>query len=230
MDHPFRSAAVGGFNRQDVLSFLETQSKQTAQVQQELQTQLEEARGQLDSLRREREELQGQLEQVRRELETARQGRDSLSAQLEERTRELSASQNQHSQTARELEEARRELAELRGRLGALEPDAQAYVQLKERTAGVELEAHRRAQNVLDEAKLQARRVRQQTHQWLNQMVQEYNTLRRQLDAALTSAGKQLDQVGQTLSKQDGAFDQLREAYAKTDPDRKPAPTPLNDD
>ena len=86
MDHPFRSAAVGGFNRQDVLSFLETQSKQTAQVQQELQTQLEEARGQLDSLRREREELQGQLEQVRRELETARQGRDSLSAQLEERT------------------------------------------------------------------------------------------------------------------------------------------------
>ena len=43
MDHPFRSAAVGGFNRQDVLSFLETQSKQTAQVQQELQTQLEEA-------------------------------------------------------------------------------------------------------------------------------------------------------------------------------------------
>ena len=26
------------------------------------------------------------------------------------------------------------------------------------------------------------------------------------------------------------AFDQLREAYAKTDPDRKPAPTPLNDD
>ena len=33
MDHPFRSAAVGGFNRQDVLSFLETQSKQTAQVQ-----------------------------------------------------------------------------------------------------------------------------------------------------------------------------------------------------
>ena len=93
-----------------------------------------------------------------------------------------------------------------------------------------ELEAHRRAQNVLDEAKLQARRVRQQTHQWLNQMVQEYNTLRRQLDAALTSAGKQLDQVGQTLSKQDGAFDQLREAYAKTDPDRKPAPTPLNDD
>ena len=97
-----------------------------------------------------------------------------------------------------------------------------AYAAVKERSAGVELEAHRRAQNVLDEAKLQARRVRQQTHQWLNQMVQEYNTLRRQLDAALTSAGKQLDQVGQTLSKQDGAFDQLREAYAKTDPDRAP--------
>ena len=50
MDHPFRSAAVGGFNRQDVLSFLETQSKQTAQVQQELQTQLEEARERLTEI------------------------------------------------------------------------------------------------------------------------------------------------------------------------------------
>ena len=30
MDHPFRSAAVGGFNKQDVLTFLEAQAKQAA--------------------------------------------------------------------------------------------------------------------------------------------------------------------------------------------------------
>ena len=201
MDHPFRSAAVGGFNRQDVLSFLETQSKQTAQVQQELQTQLEEARGQLDSLRREREELQGQLEQVRRELETARQGRDSLSAQLEERTRELSASQNQHSQTARELEEARRELAELRGRLGALEPDAQAYVQLKERTAGVELEAHRRAQSIQAQAEEEVRRLRQRTDQWLQRLGREYDELRTQVETTISHAADQLDRAGRYLSR-----------------------------
>ena len=37
MDHPFRSAALGGFNRQDVLDYLEKMSAENAQRQQELQ-------------------------------------------------------------------------------------------------------------------------------------------------------------------------------------------------
>ena len=48
MDHPFRSAALGGFNKQDVLSFLEEQSKQSAQAQQWIQGQLDEANRQVD--------------------------------------------------------------------------------------------------------------------------------------------------------------------------------------
>ena len=43
MDHPFRSAALGGFNRQDVLDYLEKMSAENAQRQQELQQNLEAA-------------------------------------------------------------------------------------------------------------------------------------------------------------------------------------------
>ena len=43
MDHPFRSAAFGGFNRQDVLDYLEKTAAENAQKQQELQRCLEEA-------------------------------------------------------------------------------------------------------------------------------------------------------------------------------------------
>ena len=32
MDHPFRSAAVGGFNRQDVLAYLEERAKLAAHL------------------------------------------------------------------------------------------------------------------------------------------------------------------------------------------------------
>ena len=39
MDHPFRSAAVGGFNRQDVLDYLEKTAAENAQKQQELEKQ-----------------------------------------------------------------------------------------------------------------------------------------------------------------------------------------------
>ena len=68
MDHPFRSAAVGGFNKQDVLTFLEAQAKQAAQTQQDFQTRLEEAEQQRDALRQERDSLSAQLEQRGREL------------------------------------------------------------------------------------------------------------------------------------------------------------------
>ena len=79
MDHPFRSAAFGGFNRQDVLDYLEKTAAENAQKQQELQRCLEEAeedRRKLASqesdqeervtiLNRDRESLSQQLEQVK---------------------------------------------------------------------------------------------------------------------------------------------------------------------
>ena len=47
MDHPFRSAAVGGFNRQDVLDYLEKTAAENAQKQQELEKQLEQQKQEL---------------------------------------------------------------------------------------------------------------------------------------------------------------------------------------
>ena len=54
MDHPFRSAAVGGFNRQDVLDYLEKTAAENAQKQQELEKQLEQQKQELEQLRRPR--------------------------------------------------------------------------------------------------------------------------------------------------------------------------------
>ena len=50
MEHPFRTAAIGGFNRQDVLDFLEEQAKQAARLHQEMQGQLEESQRQAERL------------------------------------------------------------------------------------------------------------------------------------------------------------------------------------
>ena len=177
MDHPFRSAALGGFNKQDVLSFLEEQAKQSAKAQQTLQGRLEAAERQSETLRQEGEELRQQLEEARREVETARQSRDSLHVQLEQVNQELSASREQLSQAAKELEQARRERDEARSQLEELRPDAQAYVQLKERTAGVELEAHRRAQAIQEKAESDAQRTRRQVNQWFQRLGREYDKI-----------------------------------------------------
>ena len=97
MDHPFRSAAFGGFNRQDVLDYLEKTAAENARKQQELQRRLEEAeedRRKLASqesdqeervtiLNRDRESLSQQLEQVKAVLEASRERQDPKSRDLE---------------------------------------------------------------------------------------------------------------------------------------------------
>ena len=76
MDHPFRSAAFGGFNRQDVLTYLENTAKENGEKQQQLQQQLDEARetaaGQSARLREQEERLvalEAENQQLREQLE-----------------------------------------------------------------------------------------------------------------------------------------------------------------
>ena len=80
MEHPFRSAAIGGFNKQDVLDFLEAQAKQAAQAQQELQSRLEESEHRGEELSRERDGLAREL----RELEETIQEKNWTTELLEE--------------------------------------------------------------------------------------------------------------------------------------------------
>jgi len=213
MDHPFRSAALGGFNKQDVLRFLEEQSKQSAQAQQELRGRLEKTVGQRDALRKEAEDLRGKLAEVQRE-------RDSLSAQLSKAQLDLSASHDQAEETAQKLEQALRERDEVQSRLDAAQPDAQAYLELKERTAGVELEAHRRAQAIQEKAERDARQLRQQVEQWMEQVRREYEVLCSGVESTVAHAASELDRAGGPLEQlsrfmasQGEVFDGLDRVY-----------------
>ena len=62
MDHPFRSAALGGFNRQDVMNYLEEQAKQAAQEQEQLHSRIDQAGARAQALEQKLEQLRGQLE------------------------------------------------------------------------------------------------------------------------------------------------------------------------
>lgn len=216
MDHPFRSAALGGFNKQDVLAFLEAQAAQAAAAQQELKTQLEAAQKELSELRRERDELSAQLDQARGELERGSQEREALTGQLEQTGRALAEGREQAGRTGEELEQLLRERDGLLRELDVLRPDAQAYRELKERTAGVELEAHRRAQAIQEKAQSDASRLRRELEQWLQCLRREYGGLCASVEATvahaasqLGRAGDELDQLLQLVGGQDEALDGL---------------------
>ena len=183
MDHPFRSAMFGGFNRQDVLEYLENSAQQAAQQQQELQAQLDQARQELTD--RQSQESDGQ-----EQLEKAQQEAEALQSQLDQANADLTISRETVSRLSEELEQARQELQTWKDKAAALEPDAQAYAALKERAAGLELDAHRRAQLVQDQAEGQVRQLHEQMAQWSNQVRLEYEALRAEVESTVTHAAR----------------------------------------
>lgn len=181
MDNQFRSAAFGGFNRQDVMDYLERSAKEHDQQLEALRTQLEQARQEAAQMRTQLTQAQEQAQQAKNELER--------------NVAERQSAQEQSDLLARTQEE----LARLRERITQLEPDAAAYAAIKERTAGIELEAHRRAQAIVDEAQTQVEQLRREQRQWLERVEREYYDLRAQVGTTVTQAASELERVRQGL-------------------------------
>ena len=94
----------------------------------------------------------------------------------------------------------------------------------------MELEAHCRAQNVLNEADRQARELRRGMEQWLGRVQVEYDALRSEVESTVSHAADQLEkQVTALLADQDVALEELSRAYDSTDREKVPAPMPLTE-
>ena len=213
MDHEFRSAAFGGFHKQDVLDFLEATAKQTAQQRESLEKQLEEERRRADELQDQLESAQSQIMELSRERERLEGGSLASNGSLEQAEGQLQQLKEENARLRTELEQQRQETARLK-------PEAEAYAAVKDRTAGIELDAHRRAQAVLDEAERQAAQLRRDTVEWLCRVEKEYDALRTQVESTaahavdeLAKAGRALDQVTQLLGEQDVALKELEQGY-----------------
>ena len=188
----FRTA-LWGFNRRDVQQYIEQAAEAHRLELEELQERLdqEEGRG---------KELEAALSGAEDEKSGAAAEEAKVRASLETSTRTLAKLRGELSQTESKLAVARRELERLQNQVGTLEPMAASYAQLKDRVATVELDAHRRAQDTVDEAQAEAERVRAETQQWLDGVLEQYGVLRRGMDELLAQAqalGRPADRVGE---------------------------------
>ncbi len=238
MEYSFRIASFGGFNKQDVLDFLQLQAqehtRQTQQLQQELDqvkkdySLLQETRLQEGQMEAQCQQLQNNIKALQADLERVRGESRGVRAQLEQTQAQY---QEQLSQVKAQLEQAQAQCRTLQSQADAFRADAEAYAMVKERTAGLELAAHRRAQMALNEAEEQARQIRLEANLWTSQMRQQYNDLRVQVDAAVTHAAEELQkaqavlaQVSPLLQEQDEALAQVGQRHAGN---AIPAPMPL---
>ena len=193
MEQQFRSAVMGGFNKQDVLNYIENSVK----------THIEEMNQLREELERVRQENEEALVQARKEGQAALERAEAAeakvaelaprAAQMEKSTAELEAKRSA-------LAAAEREVKQLHAKLAELTPKAEAYDAVKERTAGIELEAHQRAKAVMDEAKRNAENVRLQTEQWMGKVQGSYDRLRGELEVTMSNTAREMERTVKALS------------------------------
>lgn len=220
-DHQFRNSMFGGFNRQDVLDFLTSSAEKTNEELNRRQASFETLEKEHKDCLQRSEQLSEQLEQTGREREEYKHQAEQLTLEL---ARVSAADQNKAAEleTLRaQLTRAQEELEQLRAQVGKLAPDAEAYVAIKERTAGMELEAHRRAQSVEARARIMAGDLQRQMEQWMAKVEQQYGQLKQEVEASVEQANAQLLAAGGSLSRvtalldeQQGALRQVSENYA----------------
>ena len=226
----FRTSAFGGFHKQDVLSYIEASGREHAARLEAVQKELEEARKANTALEEAasaaagREgELSGQVSRLTEALEERSAALADARAELERRERRIAGLET--------------ELAGVRERLNRAEPEAEAYERIKNRTAGVELEAHRRAQDIEDEAREKARQARAELEQWIYKVQAGYDQLRTDVDATISHAAGELERVRRSLDGLMGQFDEgdqalaaLLHTYQSAVGPKAPEPLPLKED
>lgn len=200
-EHQFRNTMFGGFNRQDVLDYLTSAAEKNNQELQRRQDSYEALEKELSAVREEGTALKTELAQTRQE-------RDEFKRQAEQLTIELARISAADQGRAAELEQvkselsaAREELEQLREQVNRLAPDAEAYTAIKDRTAGVELEAHRRAQSVEARAKIMAGDLQRQMEQWCAKVEQQYAGLKNEIGSSVERANQQVLAASQSLSR-----------------------------
>ena len=147
-NHIFRSSALG-FNRQDVMEYIEKTQKEAETNAASLSSQLDEALSKVAYLRLRLEESTGETERLTRELEASRR----QYGEEHEARAVLERNTAQQSESIKALTEERDQLA---ARVSDLTGQSNALRQEKEKLAQLELDAHRRADELLAQTQAEA--------------------------------------------------------------------------
>lgn len=225
----FRTVAFGGFHKQDVLDYITASSRENQEQSAQLKMQAETAQ-------KENAELEEKFEAAEAARKRNAAECERLSETLTQRTAALEKAERELAELKAAHEKASARLTELEERLPRLEADSTAYSALKERTATIEMEAHRRAQEITEQAQAQAARTRGELTRWLRRVQSSYQLLRGDVSATVSHLTGELERGRETLEKAASAFCQhdqtltaLLESEKAASGPKAPEPLPLKE-
>lgn len=138
-NNTIKSVMFGGFDKQDVIQYIEKTAKEASDTQKTLEAEKEELQTQLDAALKEKELLESKLEKLKEEKK-----------RLEE---ELSAERGSYEKLEPlkpEVDRLTAEVERLSQETEALRPDAEAYARFRERIGAIECESRKRAADLED--------------------------------------------------------------------------------
>lgn len=185
VESSFRTALVGGFNRQDVMDYIGTSSRVAQERIAKLESQSKVSQDALTKAQKEAREATAKLASMEQEFQEMKQELDQARQTLQEQESTATAVQAQ-------LERLEEETAKM-------EKGAAAYAQLKDRTATIELEAHQRAKAIEEEALERAKKACTSAEQMLFKAQTGYSRLRSDLEKTVANATQELGRMDQTL-------------------------------
>lgn len=205
-NNTFKSVTFGGFDKQDVIRYIEQASKEAAETQQKLQEENESLREKLNTVSSRMEEMELQVERLQKERDRAQEERKRVEDALE-----------QERSARKALEPAQPEVERLQAEVDRLRPDAEAYAQFREEIGGIECDARKRAADL--EAASAAVLI-----QAVNSFQSQYQELVQSFDAVASHVTGELRKVEVNLTQLPRALDQtsveLKELSAKLERDR----------
>ena len=214
MENTFKSSVFGGFNRDDVIRYIEKTSLESKQQIEALEQESDglcrenaELRDKLAAAERERDQLaesydtaSGAQEALKKGLTAAQETITELRAQLEDTTQKAAFAQKEHERLrAAQKAEHEREMQKVLSELAELRAQAEEYSRVKAHIADIELSARERA-DALDAA----------TRERLQAMIA---ACRGHCEQVLSTLGATCESVSNELKRADAAVAQLPEAF-----------------
>ena len=193
-NYPIKSVAFGGFDKQDVVRYIEQAAETAAAAQTALQAEN-------DALRTKTEALQSELAAVRSQLAELTARHEALQAEY---TRETAA--RQALEPLKPLED---ENSRLKAEAEALRPDAQAYAQFRERIGAIECEARKRADDLERATVLQLQQTLDLFRQQYQTLMSTFETTASHVNSELRKVEVNLSQLPRTMDRPDAELNEL---------------------
>lgn len=196
-NNTIKSVVFGGFDKQDVIQYIEKTAKESAEAQHTLQEENQELREQVETLTRQNEELQARVDHLSEDRK-----------QLEQDLKEEKGTHEELEPLKPEVDRLTAEVERLTAEVESLRPDAETYARFRERMGAIECESRKRAADLEDATADQMLKALDLFRSEYQELMQVFETATayvngelRKVEVNLTQLPRAMDKTGAELNE-----------------------------